>query len=279
MAPMARVVPSVIVAVIDRAFSWANQADRPQSTTIHFFEASTLSGIVDLLDKLPDELLTLDQKQYANFLLARAALRHEVEVFSTGTKELRFWPRPGDRDALCFVRHVLACCTDEAPVSGSNELAFIDDEQLRSSLRLDLGSVESALRNGEWKAVTVLGGSLVEALLLWAISCRQDDNPDATQACVDRASRTVTFRTRQDPKDPETWDLIHYIEVARELGAISEGTASQARLAKDFRNLIHPGRERRTGGQCDRATALSAVAAVEHVMRNLAEDQAGEKVT
>jgi hypothetical protein len=114
-----------------------------------------LCGIVDLLDKLPDELLTIDQQKYGDFLLASAALRHEVEVFSTSTKEIRAWPRPSDRNALCFVRHVLSSCPDEAPVSGSNELEFIDDEQLRSSLRLDFGSVESALRNGEWKAVAV----------------------------------------------------------------------------------------------------------------------------
>ena len=270
MAPMARVVPSVVVAVIDRAFPWAKQADLDKSN-LRFAEASTLSGIVDLLDRLPDGLLTLDQNKYTDFLLSCAALRHEVQAFSTGTKELRFWPRPGDRNALCFVRYALSGCPDEAPVSGSNELAFIGDEQLRTSLRLDLGSVESALRNGEWKAVTVLGGSLVEALLLWAIGRRQAEDPSSMDAAVERASQTVTFGKRQDSKDPQTWDLIHYIEVAREMRAISESTTSQARLAKNFRNLIHPGRERRTGEQCDRGTAFSVLAAVEFVTRDLAE--------
>ena len=45
--------------------------------------------------------------------------------------------------------------------------------------------------------------------------------------------------------------------------------ATQTRLAKDFRNLIHPGRAQRQGQTCDRATALSAVAAVEHIVRCL----------
>lgn len=41
------------------------------------------------------------------------------------------------------------------------------------------------------------------------------------------------------------------------------------RLAKDFRNLIHPGAAQRLAQNCDRATALSAVAAVEHVVRDI----------
>jgi hypothetical protein len=49
----------------------------------------------------------------------------------------------------------------------------------------------------------------------------------------------------------------------------ADDTAQQARLGKDFRNLIHPGRASRLGKICDRGTALSALAAVEHVVRDL----------
>jgi len=78
--------------------------------------------------------------------------------------------------------------------------------------------------------------------------------------------------------EAQGWDLIHYIEVARELGEISERTATEARLAKDFRNLIHPGREMRQGMQCDRGTAFTVVAAIDHVVRHLSEKAAGKKV-
>jgi len=67
----------------------------------------------------------------------------------------------------------------------------------------------------------------------------------------------------------ENWVLFEYIEVAAELKVISDETATQARLAKDFRNLIHPGRAQRLGQECNRATALSAVAALEHVVNDL----------
>ncbi len=50
---------------------------------------------------------------------------------------------------------------------------------------------------------------------------------------------------------------------------IKEDTAIQARLAKDYRNLIHSGRAQRLGQICDRGTDLSAVAALERVVRDL----------
>jgi hypothetical protein len=43
----------------------------------------------------------------------------------------------------------------------------------------------------------------------------------------------------------------------------------QCRLAKDYHNLIHPGRAQRLAQVCNRGTALSAVAAVEHVVNGL----------
>jgi len=54
------------------------------------------------------------------------------------------------------------------------------------------------------------------------------------------------------------------------LKLISDDTAKLVRLAKDFRNLIHPGRAARLGQKCDRATALGALAAMEAVARDLA---------
>jgi hypothetical protein len=58
--------------------------------------------------------------------------------------------------------------------------------------------------------------------------------------------------------DLERWNLHQYIEVAAQLGIINPNTAMQTRLAKDFRNFIHPGVAQRLNEKCDRATALSA---------------------
>lgn len=260
---MSRVVATLIVNIIDRAFPWAKQADC-NPDMMSFVQAPAVSGIVHLLDQIPDELLSIEPSVYANFLLAREALRHESAAFTSGTKEVRPWPRPGDRNALCFVRHVMNTCPDEAPRAETNELAFIEDQELKRALRLDLGAIESSLHNSEWKSATILAGSLVEAFLLWAIG--QHDRSQITAALK---SIPGPFNNQLDPTELENWDLIHYIEVAQKLNRITEETAAQARIAKDFRNLIHPGRERRKKMRCDRGRARSAAAAVDLVLRDL----------
>jgi hypothetical protein len=122
-----------------------------------------------------------------------------------------------------------------------------------------------ALANGEWKAATVLGGSTIEALLLWDLTNRHTAQvPVAVAALVANKAFPKNF-----PTNPEDWVLHHYIEVAANIGIIMQGTVKEARLAKDFRNLIHPGRAQRLGQKCDRGTALASVAALEHVVRDL----------
>jgi hypothetical protein len=67
----------------------------------------------------------------------------------------------------------------------------------------------------------------------------------------------------------DRWELHHFIEVAGHLSLLKPDTCSAVRLARSFRNLIHPGRAARLGQTCDRATAYSAVGALEHVIRDL----------
>jgi hypothetical protein len=50
---------------------------------------------------------------------------------------------------------------------------------------------------------------------------------------------------------------------------LSPDTCKAALLAKDFRNLVHPGRAARLNQACNRGTAYSAVGALEHVIEDL----------
>jgi hypothetical protein len=184
-----------------------------------------------------------------------------------GSHELDHIPGLPDLNPIALVRRALSSCPDEFPSASTAGLDFIGEADLRESLRMDLSAGNQALANGEWKAATVLGGSLIEALLLWRL--QKCEGGKVTQ------SSTRLFNSRKLKKKPANdltrWDLSHYIEVAADLEVITEETAIQARLAKDYRNLIHPGRSERLKQKCDRATALSAVAAVEHLIRDLTD--------
>jgi hypothetical protein len=113
----------------------------------------------------------------------------------------------------------------------------------------------------------VLAGSVIEALLLWGV--QQPAHAAGLPAAVASAVRPDGL-SRRPPQNPDEWGLHQFIEVVTQLGLIKEDTRTAALLAKDFRNLIHPGRAARLRQVCDRATALSAVAALEHAVRDLA---------
>jgi hypothetical protein len=106
---------------------------------------------------------------------------------------------------------------------------------------LDISTATSAFHNGEWKAATVLAGTAAEALLLWAIE----------------SSPALATLTNKPKGPPDEWGLGKYIAVATALSLIEDTTSQQATLAQNFRNLIHPGRSKRLGEICDRATALT----------------------
>jgi hypothetical protein len=92
-------------------------------------------------------------------------------------------------------------------------------------------------------------------------------NPAHRQSSAIRKSSRRWQRSLKECR--KNWDLADLIEVGKALALIEANTANQARLAKNFRNLIHPGRAQRTNEVCGRATALTALAAAELVVRDL----------
>jgi hypothetical protein len=249
---MARIVPSQIVALIDQNLIEA-QSPTLLSLSVSHASVAGLTAIARLIDELPTELLTISGGDYSDFVCGVEAIRNSVA----------FWQHKGvgqigvagirGKNILVMLREVLAKCPDQTPSLATAELAFIADDVLRDSVRLDISTATSALHNGEWKAATVLAGAAAEALLLWAVT---------------HAPRFSTLA--QKPKgSPEDWGLGDYIAVAISLNLIKSDTGKLASLAKNFRNLIHPGRAQRLGEVCDRATALTALAAVECIVRDL----------
>ncbi len=265
---MPRVVPSQVVEFIEHFFPFAanERKSRNQVLGIGPREASGLTAIIDLVQQIPHQLIVLEGSRYAALITGLAAIQNAVSHWQAqGRSELSYLDVFNNLSPVYLIRTALSDCPDEFPPPGIVELNFIPDRELRESVRTDISTTNTALSNGEWKAVTVLAGAVVEALLLWAL--QQRPQPDVWQAVETLvANRTLD---RNPGRNLETWNLYSYIEVAAELNLISAEAATQARLGKDFRNLIHPGRALRLGQTCDRGTALAALAAVEFVIRDL----------
>lgn len=264
---MPRVVPTQVVNFIDQVFSSVINPAKGGTPEVRLYleTASELRALVDLVDRIPGELITLQGQEYAAFVLGVASIRQAIKSYEAERSyPLRATEALGGLHPIVILRQALAACPDQAAAAGTAELSFIQDQDLSEGLRRDISAVNRALTNGEWKAATVMAGSVVEALLLWTLQ----QSPVAAR--TNAVQRLVAKGTLRDPgSDLEGWALHTLIEVARELGVITDSAAHQARLARNFRNLIHPGRTLRLGETCDRGTALSAVAAVELVVRDL----------
>ena len=256
---MARVMPSQVVRTIDEWFPHAAE-DKP-GVPLHGWDGK-LGGILSLLRNVPDELLVLKPEEYADLINAQSvgAQMHSASRGTAGTL-----PQVNKFDVITVIRRALAKCSDQyPPPPTTTELSFINNIALRENIRRDLGAANRALNNAEWKAATVLAGAAIEALLHWRL---QEAPPDA--ATVDSAVTSLAGTRKLPFSDIDRWDLDQFIEVAAQLNLLKPDTCSAARLAKNFRNLIHPGRAARLAQTCDRATAYSAVGALEHVIRDL----------
>jgi hypothetical protein len=268
---MARIFPSQVVRIIDQVFPRVAEQSRNPSARIVFSstEASSLAVVIDLVEQIPEELIVLETQDYATLKASLTFIKSMIHTWVTNpnVQYIVNLPGLGDLNPMTHIRQALVKCPDEYPSQKTLELKVIQGKgakDFRESLRIDLSATNHALSNGEWKAATVLAGSVVEALLLWALLKRKKGEITSALKKLQGLGRL-----KRDPgADLENWSLEPLAEVAAELKVITQETLAQVELAKNFRNLIHPGREIRLRQKCDRATALSAVAAVEHVVRD-----------
>ena len=254
---MLRVVPSQIVEFIDAEFSFART--RQQYNVDTQFKGR-VDALLRLVDELPDELLALQGTEYNWFVRSRSTMKStlELETWNTRGHLAQLYDRQLG-DAISDLRACLEPLSDEQIPPATAGLRFIKDAQLRESIRGDIAFANQAFSGGEWKAATVLAGAAAEALLRWAITAKKPSEVERARVAVSSSKS----------KSPDDWGLDGYIKVAKHLALIEDETKRQTDLAREFRNLIHPGRSAHLAKVCDRGTALSALAAVELIVRDL----------
>jgi hypothetical protein len=181
---MPSIVPSQVVRFIDAKLSECIR-DSPEAGRIelHPSVCGALNALLKLIEQLSNSLLPNDPTVYADFTLSAEYIRFSV-MKAQGHDPARGGPVRFEGTRVRVIRDALAACPDEVPPRHSRELLFVQPADFREALLIDLETTRSALRNGEWKAATVLSGPLVEALLLWAI---QQKVPTEIQAACSAA--------------------------------------------------------------------------------------------
>ncbi len=253
---MTLVIPSQIVGTIKEFFPSVSQGEYLQFSISHL---PHLKGISNLAKQVPQELLILNYQDYADFVWSIGALDSQISI----------WIAQGDVaiskskfDPITKLYQLLNKCPDEFPSTKDALLFFIDDKDIRDNIGKDIGATNRALHNAEWKAATVLAGATIEALLLWRLIKHPFNN-------VKSAAIYAGVKDKELKNQIDEWKFYVLIKASEQLQFIKKDTAQLVELAKNYRNLIHPGRAARLSMICDRGTALSAVGALEGVIRDL----------
>jgi hypothetical protein len=143
---------------------------------------------------------------------------------------------------------------------------FLNDQGFQRSLAIDVTAAHRTLGHGEWKATTVLAGSVAEALLLWVL--RTGFEPERVLGTATQLVESGAL-SRQPGNDLLHWHLAELLATAFELKAITTDTYNIGETARNYRNLIHPGREIREEQQCTKGTAHVAIGLMERVIEDL----------
>lgn len=129
---------------------------------------------------------------------------------------------------------------------------FITDDKFREILERDFEELEKCIESKSAKSVLILSGSIIEAIL--------------TDYFVNFPTEGLT------KKKVLGMDLYPLIELAREQELISQSTKELSTVIKNYRNLIHPGREVRKSESFDFDTAVVAKSLLNIILKEIREN-------
>jgi len=129
---------------------------------------------------------------------------------------------------------------------------FINDDKFREILERDFDELNKCLEIKSSKSVLILTGSIIETIL--------------TDYFFNFPVDGLT------EKKVLGMDLFPLIELAREHGLISQSTKELSTVIKNYRNLIHPGREIRKKEKFDYDTAVVAKSLLNIILKEIKEN-------
>ena len=241
---MPAVLPSHIVSAIDSMFGpKRNELDMYGVQHTH---KGQVYALLTMLDEVPQQLIDLNATDYLELSQCRGVLATALPAWNLGSTMPA--NSVGGRDVVERIRRLMMQCHDQTPPL-EPELPFIAKDDIRLGIEDAIRAAWTDFHASEWMGATVLAGHALEALLLWAVKMK-----------------SATALPKKPPDELYLHDLI--AEAARHKLITSESKL-QADLAKDARNLIHPGKATRSGSGCSKTTALTALTAVYRVADDL----------
>ena len=145
-----------------------------------------------------------------------------------------------------------------------NDFWFIAVPALRALLEADWDELQRVRGVNASKSCVILSGGILEAMLL-----------DTLGGEADRAAEAFKLEYKKTPATLDRWQLVELVAVAGRLGMIPSAAIHLSQALREFRNLVHPGKQLResvhlSGEEADMSTAI-----VEMCLRAIAKYQQG----
>lgn len=122
--------------------------------------------------------------------------------------------------------------------------ALIADAQMLAILERRWSETLACLNAAAPLAATVMMGGLLEALLLARINALPNQAPVYTAKAAPKDKQGKTRSLKE-------WGLKDYLDVAHELGWIRQSAKDVGQVLRDYRNYVHPEKERSQGLSVD----------------------------
>ena len=120
------------------------------------------------------------------------------------------------------------------PQKEKSSFWFIKDKKLRTLIENDWNEINSVFYAQAWKSCIILCGSVLEGLLI-----------NELKPYLQNANQAYQILKKKTAPVLEKWDLGDLIEVANQLQLFSKGTIHLTNAVREFRNLVHPGKQLR----------------------------------
>jgi hypothetical protein len=120
------------------------------------------------------------------------------------------------------------------PVTQEREFTYVSDPALRGMIVRDYAEAQRAFIANCWKASIILSGGLLEAVLLDLVAQHE-------------MSATSSRKAPKKPGSLQHWPLSTLIDVAVDLELVTPGIEKLSHPIREYRNLVHPGVELRSG--------------------------------
>lgn len=141
------------------------------------------------------------------------------------------------------------------PITEKRQFAFVSDSALRIIIERDYAEIQKAYISECWKSVIILCGGAIEAIL--------------TDLLIQKETEAKSAKSAPKNSDITRWDLSNLIDVAVELSLVSAGVEKLSRSIREYRNLVHPGKELRSKLRFGAEEAKIAVEVLNIVHRDL----------